>query len=223
MRRIAARVAAQLGIHPKAAGLFEYGATYPGAYLLQRGLFLPWELGGLLDPTIVAQGLEQLLPLAMIEATLDPLPSTPFARVATLESSLYMRNQLLRDTDWASMAHSLEVRVPLVDSTLLDRVAPVTVAAGSRGLKHLLAGAPARPLPATVTARAKTGFTTPIGSWMAERVLAAVPGAASRVSPRVGSPASAPRGALGQGLRARRHEPWARGWSRLVGAEFQAG
>ncbi len=27
-----------------------------------------------------------------------------------------MRNQLLRDTDWASMAHALEVRVPLVDS-----------------------------------------------------------------------------------------------------------
>ena len=36
-----------------------------------------------------------------------------------LESSLYMRNQLLRDTDWASMAHSLEVRVPLVDVELL--------------------------------------------------------------------------------------------------------
>ena len=40
-----------------------------------------------------------------------------------LESSLYMRNQLLRDTDWASMAHSLEVRVPLVDSKLLSQFA----------------------------------------------------------------------------------------------------
>jgi asparagine synthase (glutamine-hydrolysing) len=223
MRRIAAGVAARLGIHPKAAGLLEYGASYPGAYLLQRGLFLPWELGHVVDPDVVAQGLEQLLPLAMIESTLNPLPSTPFARVATLESSLYMRNQLLRDTDWASMAHSLEVRVPLVDSTLLNQVAPVTVAAGSRGLKHLLAGAPTRLLPAAVTARAKTGFTTPVGSWMAERVLAGDPGAANRVSLKAGSVASASRDLLRRTARRAGQEPWARGWSRLVGAKFQAG
>jgi asparagine synthase (glutamine-hydrolysing) len=43
-----------------------------------------------------------------------------------MESSLYMRNQLLRDTDWASMAHSLEVRVPLVDSKLLRSLVPIT-------------------------------------------------------------------------------------------------
>ena len=40
-----------------------------------------------------------------------------------------MRNQLLRDTDWASMAHGLEVRVPLVDSVLLSSAALVTCAA----------------------------------------------------------------------------------------------
>jgi len=31
----------------------------------------------------------------------------------------YMRQQLLRDADWADMAHSLEIRVPLVDLELL--------------------------------------------------------------------------------------------------------
>ena len=40
-----------------------------------------------------------------------------------MEAALYMRNQLLRDTDWASMAHSLEVRTPLVDAVLLQHVA----------------------------------------------------------------------------------------------------
>ena len=178
LRTISARIAGLLGIHPKAAGLLEYGGSYAGAYLLQRGLFMPWELNGVLDRDLVAQGLEQLQPLAMIEATLDPKPSTPFARIATLESSLYMRNQLLRDTDWASMAHSLEVRVPLVDSVLLDRVAPVTVAAGGRTLKHLLAGAPARPLPTAITMRGKTGFSTPVGpGW---RTVSASPVAAWR-------------------------------------------
>ena len=40
-------------------------------------------------------------------------------RMSALEINWYMRNQLLRDSDWAGMAHSLEIRVPLVDLNLL--------------------------------------------------------------------------------------------------------
>src|SRR5258708_3015101 len=47
-----------------------------------------------------------------ISGLLSPDPGQAFARVATLEASLYMPNQLLRDPDWSSMAHSLEARVP---------------------------------------------------------------------------------------------------------------
>ena len=86
---------------------------------------MPWELPELLGPDLAREGLEQLDPINHIACTLAPDPVQPFARVATLEASLYMRNQLLRDTDWASMAHSLEVRVPLVDAELLRSVAPV--------------------------------------------------------------------------------------------------
>ena len=71
-------------------------------------------------------GLRRLNPIRHIEARLKPKPRTSFGKIAVLESSLYMRNQLLRDTDWASMAHSLEVRVPLVDSKLLSQLAPIT-------------------------------------------------------------------------------------------------
>ena len=39
--------------------------------------------------------------------------------VSLLESKIYMKNQLLRDTDWASMANSIEVRVPFVDYDFL--------------------------------------------------------------------------------------------------------
>ncbi len=93
----------------------------------------------------------------------------PHAKVATLEASLYMRNQLLRDTDWASMAHGLEVRVPLVDSVLLQRVAALTSGAAvshANALKTYLAHSPSTPLPARVARRAKTGFTTPIARWL---------------------------------------------------------
>jgi asparagine synthase (glutamine-hydrolysing) len=90
---------------------------------------------------------------------------TPFARVATLEASFYMRNQLLRDTDWAGMAHSLEVRVPLVDATLLSRLAGPLQACATDDRKRFLAGSPTVPLPDQVARRPKTGFTTPVGEW----------------------------------------------------------
>src|SRR5262249_7073139 len=108
---------------PKMAGMVEYGGSYPGAYLLKRGLFMPWELRDILGDELAAEGLKRLAPLKLIRNTLIPDPKTPYARVAALEASLYMRNQLLRDTDWASMAHSVEVRVPLVDIEVLKSLA----------------------------------------------------------------------------------------------------
>lgn len=151
---------------PKAAGFAEYAGTYSGAYLLRRGLFMPWELEEVLDPETVRSGLRRLRPLMMVETELTPRPKSAFAKVAALEASLYMRNQLLRDTDWASMAHGLEVRVPLVDAVLLRSTASLRTSDPGRGSKTSLALAPRTPLPATITKRRKTGFTTPIGEWL---------------------------------------------------------
>jgi asparagine synthase (glutamine-hydrolysing) len=150
----------------KAAGLFEYGGSYQGAYLLRRGLFMPWELPRLLGEELAEEGLARLDPVAHIAGALSPDPGNAFARVAALEASLYMRNQLLRDTDWASMAHSLEVRVPLVDRVLLGTLAPLLVAPHRARGKTWLALAPRPMLTEAVIRRPKTGFTTPINEWM---------------------------------------------------------
>ncbi len=149
-------------LSPKAAGLLEYAGTWPGAWLLRRGVFMPWELDQIMDRQMARQGLASLDPLRHIELAMTPDPGSDFARVAVLESALYMRNQLLRDTDWASMAHSLEVRVPLVDMELLQKTAP---SLGIQPGKRALASAPGKSLPKTVTIRRKTGFTTPIADW----------------------------------------------------------
>jgi asparagine synthase (glutamine-hydrolysing) len=141
--------------------MVELGGTWPGAYLLRRGLFMPWELETVLDPELARAGLRRLRWRERIAALLEDGPAASIGRVALLEASLYMRHQLLRDTDWSSMAHSLEVRVPLVDVALLRRVAPRSFAG-----KRLLAASPARPLPEAVLHRAKTGFTIPIERWM---------------------------------------------------------
>ena len=45
--------------------------------------------------------------------------------MSNLESIYYLRNQLLRDSDWASMYHGVELRTPLVDITLLEDLSDV--------------------------------------------------------------------------------------------------
>jgi asparagine synthase (glutamine-hydrolysing) len=153
-------------INPKVPGLMQFAGTYPGAYLVRRGLFMPWELTEFLDRDLIREGLRRLRPLANVATAMDPDPREAFPRVAALEAGNYMRNQLLRDTDWTAMAHSLEVRTPLVDIRLLESLAPLLVGAKTRQGKSLLGASPARPLPTEVVSRQKTGFGVPVADWL---------------------------------------------------------
>lgn len=153
-------------INPKFWGLLKYGGTYPGAYLLKRGLFMPWELPNVLDHEVIKAGLEMLKPILMIEKEISPDPGKAFQRVASMESCLYMRNQLLRDSDWASMAHSLEIRVPLVDAELLNKFAPLMTDIKDDQCKKMFGLSPIPPLSDIALKRKKTGFKTPIEKWM---------------------------------------------------------
>jgi asparagine synthase (glutamine-hydrolysing) len=154
-------------VSPKMGEILRHGSSYAGAYLVKRGRFLSSELPDVLGNEIAEEGLQRLNILGLIERAVTPDPGHPFARVAALESSLYLRNQLLRDMDWASMAHSLEVRVPLVDAFLLRKLAPVLVTRKERG-KQILARTPRPPLPEDVRKRRKTGFTLPIKEWLGQ-------------------------------------------------------
>ncbi len=146
-------------ISPKYASLFEYGGSYSGAYLLRRGLYLPWELPDIMDGDMAAEGWRALQPLVRLEGTIDGIADDK-ARVSALELTWYMRNQLLRDSDWAGMAHSLEIRTPLVDATLFAEIA------GLNASKLDMAAAPHLALPPSVLKRPKTGFYMPIREWL---------------------------------------------------------
>jgi asparagine synthase (glutamine-hydrolysing) len=149
---------------PKYAGLFEYGGTPGGAFLLRRGLYMPWELPGILDPEMVREGWAELQTMPRLAATTRGLRGIR-TQVSALETIWYMRNQLLRDTDWASMSHSLEIRVPLVDWPLWQRVAPLV--ASSAGVdKPRMARVVDPNLPAELSARPKTGFQIPTREWL---------------------------------------------------------
>lgn len=148
---------------PKYASLLEYGGSYGGAYLLRRGLFMPWELPGILGDQITRDGWEKLQPLLCLDQTVQGAASDR-ARISALEMSWYMRNQLLRDADWAGMAHSLEIRVPFVDVELTRRLAPLLT--GTFPDKRDMARSPSTPLPAKILRRRKTGFAVPVREWL---------------------------------------------------------
>jgi asparagine synthase (glutamine-hydrolysing) len=151
---------------PKVLGMLKYGSSWAGLYLLRRGLFLPCELQSALDPEIVKLGLHRLKPLDLLASHLKPDPATDVGRVCALESMHYLRNQLLRDADWAGMAHGVEVRTPFVDIGVLERLAPV-ISRLVPGLgKVALSNAPQMPLATEVVRRQKTGFVVPTAAWM---------------------------------------------------------
>lgn len=151
---------------PKAPALLRYAKSIPAAYFLRRALYLPHELKDFLPAEQIAEGLARLAPVERLTALTRPDPGSDMARVSALELGAYMRNQLLRDTDWASMAHSLEVRVPFVDPKFLGDMAPHLHSITGRAGKEALARAANPPLPDWIVKRPKTGFSVPIEHWV---------------------------------------------------------
>lgn len=106
---------------PKYAGVLRYGGSYGGAYLLRRGLFMPWEIPQIVGREMFEEGWRALETMERLAASTADI-NAPDHRVSALEMDWYMKHQLLRDADWAGMAHSLEIRVPFLDVPLMRRV-----------------------------------------------------------------------------------------------------
>lgn len=166
---------------PKLPALFEQGASLAGAYFLRRGLFLPRELPALLGQDAAAEGLavydpERGAARALAEAPVDgsrPGRAEGWLAVHALETGQYLRNQLLRDADWAGMAHSLEIRVPFVDARLREQLAGLGFEPARSAGKAALVRHAAPELPAALFARPKSGFYVPVAEWLAPAAEAA--------------------------------------------------
>lgn len=91
-----------------------------------------------------------------------------WAQVSYAESRAYMHDVLLRDMDQMSMAHGLEVRVPLLDHRLASYVVslPDAIKRDDRTPKSLLVTSLSRPLPDDIVHQPKRGFTLPFDVWM---------------------------------------------------------
>jgi asparagine synthase (glutamine-hydrolysing) len=141
------------------------GASSREVYLMLRGFFPPRHVMRLLDVDrrdvdgIVQQHFEP-------ESVVDKAaPASAFNRI---EFKRYLHDQLLRDTDVFGMAHSIEVRVPLLDHAIVEYAASLSPAAktANRVNKPLLVGAVDDPLLFKAGAAKKKGFSFPMDSWM---------------------------------------------------------
>jgi asparagine synthase (glutamine-hydrolysing) len=105
-------------------------------------------------------------------------------RVSYLESRCYMLNTLLRDSDFMSMAHGLEVRVPLIDHRLAEQAMrlPGAWKMSKAEPKPLLVGALRGALPESIVHRPKRGFTLPFERWVREALRPEVEGALRKIS-----------------------------------------
>ncbi|MCX8104712.1 MAG: asparagine synthase (glutamine-hydrolyzing) [Ignavibacterium album] len=87
-------------------------------------------------------------------------------KVSYLESCFYMRDQLLRDSDVFSMAHSLELRVPFVDHKLYEAVLPYLDDAYDKNFPKKMLVEAVGDLPEEIVHRPKMGFTFPFEDWI---------------------------------------------------------
>jgi len=141
------------------------GVSDAGLYLAFRGFFAPQQVRALLD---VHSSEVRLAAGEYLDAhgATEALATGPAFR--RLEMRRYLHDQLLRDTDVFSMAHSIEVRVPYLDHILVAQASACeTVGQASAGLsKPLLTEAAGDPAVFEAARRSKRGFAFPFGKWM---------------------------------------------------------
>jgi asparagine synthase (glutamine-hydrolysing) len=137
-------------------------------YQLAYALFLPGFQRELLAPGF-AEALADGLPLAMRHRLrAETRDRTPLSAISVMEQRLFLGERLLRDNDVASMAASLEQRVPLVDQVLFESVDRLPDHARYRplGRKTMLRRIGLHGLDPALFDRPKSGFVLPFDRWI---------------------------------------------------------
>jgi asparagine synthase (glutamine-hydrolysing) len=135
-----------------------------GEYLCLRGVYSPDVIAELLD-----------IDMAKVINCLENIPLHPAikrtsneTRASWFEFNMYMQNQLLKDTDFMSMSHGVEVRVPFLDRNFVNLVLSIStdIKFSYKQKKKLLVEAYKEDLQTETWKRSKMGFTFPFQEWM---------------------------------------------------------
>ena len=152
----------------KLPDMVRHGDDLMTLYQLAYALFLPDFQNELLAPdfaTPLADGLPTPMRQRLVAETRD---RTPLSAISVMEQRLFLGERLLRDNDVASMAASIEQRVPLVDQLLFENVDRLPDAARYQplGQKAMLRRIGLRGLDPALFDRPKSGFVLPYDRWI---------------------------------------------------------
>jgi asparagine synthase (glutamine-hydrolysing) len=137
-------------------------------YQLAYALFLPGFQRELLAPCFAEALADGLPPDMRHRLAAETRARTPLSAISVMEQRLFLGERLLRDNDVASMACSLEQRMPLVDQVLFESVDRLPDQARYRplGRKAMLRRIGLRGLDPALFERPKSGFVLPFDRWI---------------------------------------------------------
>jgi len=148
--------------------MIRHGDDLLALYQLAYALFLPGFQRELLAPDFVEALADGLPPAMRQRLVAETRARTPLSAISVMEQRLFLGERLLRDNDVASMASSLEQRVPLVDQVLFESVDRLPDQARYRplGRKAMLRRIGLRGLDPALFERPKSGFVLPFDRWI---------------------------------------------------------
>ena len=154
----------------KTAAVLESDGSLSAMFPLTRQVLSTEQRQALIAPQILARVADTSDPYDRLlgDAYAKAPEADVFAQISFAEARTYMHDVLLRDTDQMSMAHALEVRVPLLDHQLVDFVIrlPDRLKESNGIPKRLLVESLGPLLPDSIVNRPKQGFTLPFDPWM---------------------------------------------------------
>jgi asparagine synthase (glutamine-hydrolysing) len=153
----------------KLASILASDGTLASMYAPLRQVLLPAQRRALLSERLLLQVEAAPDPYhLLLRDALSRLSAGSLSQISYAEARTYMHDVLLRDTDQMSMAHALEVRVPLLDHKLVEYLMglPDEWKRSNGTPKRLLVESLGDRLPAEIVQRPKQGFALPFDSWM---------------------------------------------------------
>ncbi len=139
---------------------------------LQLGLRAPW-VSAQLHRRLARDGIDGLAALRAIAAHTEGLEGEPLASSMYLDAKLGLVDDMIHYFDRTSMAMSLEVRVPFLDTAVIELCSRLTGRQKARRLrtKHLLRQVARGLIPDSIIDKPKIGFFNSISRrWMAEQL-----------------------------------------------------
>ena len=134
--------------------------SIPWLYYVKRGIFMPHEINKFFNIKTIKDHIDNYI--LKTERLCD---SNILSSLSKIEFENYLKNQLLRDSDWAGMASSIEIRVPFVDANFISNLSNTNIFEHNYQKKDLT-NLIKQPNIKKIISKPKRGFYTPVEHWV---------------------------------------------------------